>query len=73
MRERISLMDDWRFVEKAANAQQASQAKGESVCLPHTWHARDGQDGGNDYARGTRRYVRSVTAPYCPATRVPWS
>lgn len=72
MRERISLMDDWRFVEKAANAQQASQAKGESVCLPHTWNARDRQDGGNDYARGTRWYVRCVTAPDCPANSEIW-
>ena len=22
------------------------------VCLPHTWNALDGQDGGNDYWRG---------------------
>lgn len=27
-----------------------------TVALPHTWNAQDGQDGGNDYWRGTARY-----------------
>ncbi len=31
--------------------------------LPHTWNAKDGQDGGNDYWRGTCLYTRSFPAP----------
>jgi beta-galactosidase len=30
----------------------------ETVTLPHTWNAKDGQDGGNDYFRGSCRYVK---------------
>ena len=29
------------------------------VTLPHTWNAADGQDGGNDYWRGTAVYTKS--------------
>lgn len=29
----------------------------EEVALPHTWNAVDGQDGGNDYYRGTCSYT----------------
>ncbi len=31
--------------------------------LPHTWNALDGQDGGNDYWRGTCRYEKKFSAP----------
>ncbi|MGM9589319.1 MAG: glycoside hydrolase family 2 TIM barrel-domain containing protein [Faecousia sp.] len=31
--------------------------------LPHTWNALDGQDGGNDYYRGTCVYERDFPAP----------
>ena len=31
--------------------------------LPHTWNAVDGQDGGNDYYRGTCKYVRHFAKP----------
>ena len=29
------------------------------VNLPHTWNAIDGQDGGNDYWRGTAYYAKA--------------
>ncbi|MBP3890976.1 MAG: hypothetical protein J6D29_02265 [Solobacterium sp.] len=31
----------------------------EIVTLPHTWNAKDGQDGGNDYYRGTCVYSKT--------------
>lgn len=33
------------------------------VTLPHTWNAKDGQDGGNDYYRGTCLYTKTFAAP----------
>lgn len=36
------------------------------VDLPHTWNSRDGQDGGNDYWRGTACYVRTWKRPNMP-------
>ena len=37
----------------------------EPVCvtLPHTWNAADGQDGGNDYWRGTATYSKCFEKP----------
>ena len=40
---------------------------GEAVTLPHTWNAVDGQDGGNDYYRGTCWYTLALTKPAIPA------
>ena len=33
------------------------------VNLPHTWNNLDGQDGGNDYWRGTCTYEKTFSAP----------
>ncbi|MBQ6035857.1 MAG: glycoside hydrolase family 2 protein [Lachnospiraceae bacterium] len=33
------------------------------VTLPHTWNAEDGQDGGNDYWRGTAEYRKTFFKP----------
>ena len=39
--------------------------------IPHTWNAKDGQDGGNDYWRGTCVYEKKFSAPdYSPEERV---
>lgn len=54
MRTIISLNQDWTFYKNGENSQ---------VTLPHTWNAVDGQDGGNDYFRGTCQYVRSLEKP----------
>lgn len=35
----------------------------ESIQLPHTWNAKDGQDGGNDYYRGTCTYTKTFEKP----------
>ena len=37
--------------------------KATPVTLPHTWNAKDGQDGGNDYYRGTCLYTKAFAAP----------
>ena len=41
--------------------------------LPHTWNAKDGQDGGNDYWRGCCTYCTRFAAPaYDPAQQQVW-
>ena len=64
MRKITSLSEGWRFVKTASSAREAmdNAIRGEAVTLPHTWNAADGQDGGNDYYRGTCWYVRKLTA-----------
>ena len=63
MRTITPLLKNWTFIKEAADADAAANAAGESVTLPHTWNALDGQDGGNDYHRGTCYYVRALPKP----------
>ena len=63
MRTMTLLNTGWTFVKTAAGPLEAAQASGEAVTLPHTWNAVDGQDGGNDYHRGTCWYVRTLERP----------
>ena len=57
MRKIIPIHDNWLFSKR--NTGDAA----ETVTLPHTWNAADGQDGGNDYYRGTCYYTRQLTKP----------
>lgn len=59
----MELKDNWMFVKEAENAADAALKKGTAVSLPHTWNAVDGQDGGNDYHRGTCWYVTKFQKP----------
>ncbi len=67
MRKITTLTDGWRFLRAAVPYDTAVSyaAQGEAVSLPHTWNAVDGQDGGNDYHRGTCWYVRELDAAEC--------
>ncbi len=63
MRTYINLNEGWEFT-KPGDAPV-------TVDVPHTWNAVDGQDGGNDYWRGTCTYERTFEAPaFDPATQV---
>ncbi len=55
MRKITRLMDGWSFTDQKGNRA--------SVQLPHTWNAKDGQDGGNDYWRGTLKYDNHFAKP----------
>ena len=63
MRNIVSFNDNWKFIKNAADEMEAAKGKGESIALPHTWNAVDGQDGGNDYHRGTCWYVKKFAKP----------
>ena len=55
MRRIQTMMTDWSFI--------GPEGKKETVCLPHTWNALDGQDGGNDYYRGECLYEKHFEKP----------
>lgn len=55
MREITKIMKGWEFTGPDGTTT--------TVNLPHTWNARDGQDGGNDYWRGTCIYRTHFAAP----------
>ena len=55
MRKFVNLNDNWIFTYHDGNKQ--------TVNIPHTWNNIDGQDGGNDYYRGTCTYNKTFEAP----------
>lgn len=63
MRRKTLFNSDWKFVKENVGAEKAAEAPGEQITLPHTWNAKDGQDGGNDYYRGTCWYVKKFQMP----------
>ncbi|MBD5155681.1 MAG: glycoside hydrolase family 2 protein [Oscillibacter sp.] len=62
MRKRIDFTGGWRFAE-TTDVPIEFPASWEAVTLPHTWNAVDGQDGGNDYWRGTAMYCKTFPCP----------
>lgn len=62
MRTYINFNTDWKFA-KTASVPETFPEEWDSVALPHTWNAVDGQDGGNDYYRGTCMYARRFVTP----------
>ena len=67
MREIISLNSKWAFSKVATAVPEAIDNKWDIVNLPHSWNAIDGQDGGNDYYRGTAYYAKSIEKAELPA------
>ena len=61
MRNTVLFNENWGFVKEASDAYDAAAKAEEPVSLPHTWNAFDGQDGGDDYYRGTCWYVKKVS------------
>ena len=60
MRKIINVNNSWTFVKEMAEVSSDIFAMGEIVNLPHTWNGKDGQDGGNDYFRGTCCYAKKI-------------
>ncbi len=65
MRTVVNFNAKWAFT-KQAECPSAIPAQCEWVDLPHCWNAVDGQDGGNDYHRGTCHYVKSFEKSELP-------
>lgn len=62
-----NINENWLFTKDVANVSDNRViSSGESVNLPHTWNGKDGQDGGNDYYRGTCYYYRALSKEECP-------
>lgn len=57
MRRIEKLMDNWLFTHGNGLEEKVV------TDLPHTWNGKDGQDGGNDYWRGTCTYEKQVKKP----------
>ena len=65
MRHIIELKDGWQFTNLDGQTSEVS--------IPHTWNAIDGQDGGDDYKRGTCTYTLALQKPaFDPDTQEVW-
>ena len=67
MRNILNINNNWSFVRDMAEVPSGIPQDGEKISLPHTWNARDGQDGGNDYFRGTCCYAKQIGKEALPA------
>lgn len=72
MRHSLKINDSWTFIKENVGVETAVAMQGEQISLPHTWNAEDGQDGGNDYYRGTCWYVRKFDRPEISADEEVW-
>lgn len=58
MRQILNLNHKWAFSKEADGIPQEIPKTWNWINLPHTWNYIDGQDGGNDYYRGTCYYAK---------------
>ena len=59
MRQIINFNAKWAFSKEATQLPTQIDSKWNFVNLPHSWNAIDGQDGDNDYFRGTAYYAKA--------------
>lgn len=66
MRNITNINKSWRFKKAAASVPSALPEDWEQLDLPYTWNGKDGQDGGNDYWRGTGYFAKEIKASDLP-------
>ena len=67
MRQILSLNENWLFIK---DCKDITRRDGEAVNVPHCYNAIDGQDGGNDYFRGTCLYAKTLKKADLPISDV---
>lgn len=60
MRKITNINSGWLFSKDAEKVPNVLPDNWQEVDLPHTWNGDDGQDGGNDYYRGTCYYAKEL-------------
>ena len=66
MRTVLNFNATWAFSKEATSLPAQFPVDWEQVNLPHSWNATDGQDGGNDYYRGTAFYAKTFSKQDLP-------
>lgn len=69
MRTIQNINTGWVFAKDIHASPASLPTDWETVTLPHTWNAVDGQDGGNDYYRGTCCYARPLSRHDLPESQ----
>ena len=60
MRQVININSKWAFSKETDRVPESMPNRWVWVNLPHTWNNIDGQDGDNDYYRGTAFYAKQI-------------
>ena len=66
MRNITNINAQWLFSKSAKEVPASIPAGWDEVNLPYTWNGTDGQDGGNDYYRGTCFFAKVIKASDVP-------
>ena len=66
MRNVIELNQGWQFIKEDVGLPAAMPTDWNSVDLPHTWNAVDGNDGNGSYYRGSCWYAKTFETPKQP-------
>ncbi len=66
MRTVINFNSKWAFSKMATEIPTSIDNRWDFVNLPHSWNAIDGQDGDNDYFRGTAYYAKKFAKSDLP-------
>ena len=66
MRSIISLNDNWKFKKENVGLPAAYPTDWQTVDVPHTWNALDGNDGSGPYNRGSYWYAKTFVTPKQP-------
>lgn len=67
MRKIYDFSRKWAFGKDERGIPPTIPKSWDFVNLPHTWNAIDGQDGGNDYFRGTCLYAKELSRHELPS------
>ncbi len=67
MRNVININRKWSFSKACEALPTEISPKWDYVNLPHSWNAIDGQDGDNDFYRGTAYYAKTISKSEFPA------
>ncbi|MBQ3015367.1 MAG: glycoside hydrolase family 2 protein [Clostridia bacterium] len=68
MRNILNINGGWQFIKDCKDPFATEGAI--ALDLPHTWNATDGQDGGNDYFRGSCIYKKTISRSMIEGERV---
>ena len=66
MRKIVNINFKWAFTKQADSLPAELPKNWDIVNIPHCWNAIDGQDGGNDYYRGTCYYAKKIEKDELP-------
>jgi len=63
----VNINHKWAFTKQTTEIPSEINKLWDFVSLPHSWNALDGQDGANDYYRGTAIYAKELDKEDLPA------